>query len=114
VSRRQNGCADSLTGKTLATAAIGNSPEAAGYDPNHKLAFSSNGGDATLSIVDSSNSSYTTVQTLKTAKGARTKALDPTNGTIDLTSVQYGALLQRLRPRPAILPGSFTILVVSR
>lgn len=109
---------DSTTGKVLATAAIGDSPDAAAYDATHKLAFSSNGGDATLSVIDTSGSTYKTVQTLKTVKGARTLALDSASGKIYLASAQYGpvpaASANAPRPRPAILPGSFTILVVSR
>ncbi len=109
---------DSTTGKVLATPAIGDSPDAAAYDATHKLAFSSNGGDATLSVIDADSSTYKTVQTLKTVKGARTLALDPATGKIYLASAQYGpapaASANGPRPRPAILPGSFTILVVSR
>src|ERR1700678_2732479 len=64
---------DSTSGKVLATPSIGDSPDAAGFDATNKLAFSSNGGDATLSVIDT-NGKYPTVQTLKTAKGARTMA----------------------------------------
>src|SRR5271168_1645490 len=39
------------TGKVLGLAAIGDSPDAAAFDPKHALAFSSNGGDGTLTII---------------------------------------------------------------
>ncbi|MCL2660599.1 MAG: YncE family protein [Acidobacteriaceae bacterium] len=107
-----------VTGKSLATPAIGGSPDAAGYDAKHKLAFSSNGGDATLSVVDASGTSYPTIQSLKTEKGARTMTLDPVTGKIYLAYAQYGPApaptASSPRPRPAIIPGSFSILVVSR
>ena len=109
---------DSNTGKVLATPAIGSSPDAAAYDPKYKLAFSSNGGDATLSVIDATNGSYKSAQSLQTVKGARTMALDPVTGKIYLASAQYGptpaATPGSPRPRPQIIPGSFTILVVSR
>ncbi len=43
---------DYESGKVLGLAAIGDSPDAAGFDPKHDLAFSSNGGDGTLTVVD--------------------------------------------------------------
>src|SRR3984957_18531471 len=63
------------TGKTLATPTIGDSPDAAGYDAKHKLAFSSN-GDGTLTVVDASVATYPVLQNLTTQRGARTKAFD--------------------------------------
>ena len=69
-------------------------------------------------VIDASGSSYKTVQSLPTVKGARTMALDPVTGKIYLASAQYGptpaATPGSPRPRPQIIPGSFTILVVSR
>ena len=109
---------DSVTGKVLANPSIGESPDAAGYDPAKHLAFSSNGGDGSLSVVDAANGKYATVQTLATQKGARTMAFDPTTGRIYLATAQFGPApaptAAMPRPRPAILPGSFTVLVLTR
>jgi YVTN family beta-propeller protein len=109
---------DSTSGKVLATPAIGDSPDATGFDPKHKVAFSSNGGDATLSVVDTSGGKYPTVQTLKTAKGARTMALDPSTGRVYLVTAEFGpapaATDAMPHPRPSVVPGSFTVLVVER
>ena len=58
---------DANSGKVIATPAIGDSPDAAGYDAAHKLAFSSN-GDGTLTIIDASNPSFKVLQTLKTQR----------------------------------------------
>ena len=63
------------SGKVLGLAAIGDSPDAAGFDPKHGLAFSSNGGDGTLTVVDSGKPGFPALQTVKTEKGARTMAL---------------------------------------
>lgn len=109
---------DSMNGNVLSTPAIGDSPDAAGFDATTKLAFSSNGGDGTLSIVDTSSRKYPTVQTLKTAKGARTMSFDPGTGRIYLVTAEFGpapaATAAIPHPRPSVLPGSFTVLVVER
>ena len=62
---------DAVSGKLLASPSIGDGPDAAGYDPKAKLAFSSN-GDGTLTVIDASGSSYKVLQTLATQRGART------------------------------------------
>jgi DNA-binding beta-propeller fold protein YncE len=109
---------DYKTGKVIGLASIGDSPDAAAFDPNHHLAFSSNGGDGTLTIVDTSKNSFPTLQTLKTAKGARTMALDASTGRIYLVTAQFGpapaATASTPRPRPTIVPDSFEVLVVTR
>jgi YVTN family beta-propeller protein len=109
---------DSTSGKILATPSIGDSPDAAGFDATNKLAFSSNGGDATLSVIDTNGNKYPTVQTLKTAKGARTMALDSSTGRIYLVTAEFGPTAAATdatpHPRPSVIPGSFGVLVVGR
>jgi YVTN family beta-propeller protein len=108
---------DAETGKVLATPAIGEGPDAAGFDAKDKVAFSSN-GDGTLTVVDAGKSSFPIVQNLTTQKGARTMAFDSANGRIYLVSAEFGPrpapTAQAPRPRPSIVPGSFTVLVVGR
>jgi len=108
---------DSHTGKSLGTPTIGDGPDAAGYDASKKLAFSSN-GDGTLSVVDASKATYPVVQTLSTMRGARTMALDPSTGKIYTVTAKFGptppATAATPRPRPTILPDSFTVLVIGQ
>lgn len=108
---------DANTGKTLANPAIGDGPDAAAYDPAHKLAFSSN-GDGTLTVVDASKNTYPVLQNLSTQKGARTMSFDPGTNRIYLVTAEFGsrpaATAENPRPRPAVVPGSFTVLVVGR
>jgi YVTN family beta-propeller protein len=108
---------DANTGKTLANPMIGEGPDAAAYDAARKLAFSSN-GDGTLTVVDASKNSYPVVQNLATQKGARTMSLDIGTGRIYLVTAQFGAkpaaTAANPRPRPAVVPGSFTVLVVGQ
>jgi YVTN family beta-propeller protein len=105
---------DSGDGKILATPMIGDGPDAAGYDPNTKLAFSSN-GDGSLSVVKADAAGYKVVQTLKTEPRARTMALDPRTGKVYLVTAQFGpipaATAENPRPRPTVLPQTFTVIV---
>jgi len=108
---------DANSGKVIATPAIGDGPDAAGYNPKTKLAYSSN-GDGTVTIVDASNSQYKVVQNLATQSGARTMALDPATGKIYVVTAQFGprpaATATNPRPRPSIVPDSFTVIVAGR
>jgi YVTN family beta-propeller protein len=108
---------DADTGKWLANPAIGDGPDAAGYDAARKLAFSSN-GDGTLTVVDASKNTYPVLQTLTTQKGARTMSFDSATGRVYLVTAEFGpkpaATADNPRPRPAVVPGSFTVLVVGR
>ena len=105
------------SGKLLGLANIGDSPDAAGYDPEHGLAFSSN-GDGTLSVIDTKQASFPTIQTVQTSRGARTMAFDSTNGRIFLSSAKFGpapaAATTTPRPRPTVTLDSFEVLVLSR
>lgn len=108
---------DANTGKTIANPPIGDGPDAAGFDAAHKLAFSSN-GDGTLTVVDASKDSYPVIQNVETQKGARTMSFDSGTGRIYLVTAEFGprpaATATNPRPRPAVVPGSFTVLVVGR
>ena len=108
---------DANTGKTVANPSIGEGPDSARYDAKRKLAFSSNGG-GTLTIVDASKPTYPVLQNLDTQKGARTMTLDWVTGRIYLATAEFGErpapTAANPRPRPAIVPGSFTILVVGQ
>lgn len=108
---------DAKTGKVLANPAIGDGPDAAGYDPEHKLAFSSN-GDATLTVIDASKSTFPVLQTVTTKRGARTMAFDPKTGRIYLATAELGPRPQPTaenpHPRPAITPDTFGVIVLER
>jgi DNA-binding beta-propeller fold protein YncE len=108
---------DADSGKVVATPQIGEGPDAAAYDPDKKLAFSSN-GEGTLTVVRrAGDDEYTAAETVPTAKGARTMALDTKTHKIYLATADFGpapqANAQNPHPRPAVLPGTFKILVFS-
>ena len=107
---------DTVSGKQVATASIGDGPDAAGYSASKQLAFSSNGG-GTLSVVDAAHG-YKTVQTLATMKGARTMAYDAGADRVYLVTAALGpapaATTAQPRPRPSIVPDTFEVLVIGR
>ena len=108
---------DTESGKQIATAAIGDGPDAAGFDGKRQLAFSSNGGDGTLTVVDAAHD-YKTLESLPTRKGARTMACDPLTDRVYVVTADFGprpeATAANPRPRPAIIPDSFTVMVIGR
>lgn len=106
---------DSRNGKILGTAPIGNGPDAGRYDARHKLAFSSNGGSGTLTIVDASKSGYPVAQTVTTEKGARTMALDEATGNVFVVTAKFGPTTPgQPRWRRSIVPGTFTMIEIAR
>ena len=117
-SNRQMAVMDADSGKVVATVPIGNGPDAAVYDADKKLVFSSNGADGTLTVVKQEGADkYTVLEIVPTAKSARTMALDPKTHKIYLSAAELGpvppATSDNPHPRPPIVPGSFNILVVS-
>ncbi len=111
------GVINSKTGNVLATAEIGNGPDGAGWDAKHKLAFASC-GEGVLSVIDAGAPSYPTIESLPTQRGARTMTYDSATDRIYLVTAEFGPRPEPTpdnpRPRPAIVPGSFVVLVVSR
>jgi YVTN family beta-propeller protein len=114
---KKMGVVDARTGKVLATPSIGDGPDAARWDAAHKLAFASC-GEGVLSVVDASTPAYTTIETLPTERGARTMAYDSAADRIYLVTAEMGPrpdpTADNPHPRPAIVPGSFTVIVVGR
>jgi YVTN family beta-propeller protein len=102
--------------KVVGTAQIGPGADGAGFDPGLGLAYSSNGGDGTLSIIKEVGGKYQTVDTVTTEKGARTMAVDPKSHKVYLLAAEYGPATETAgkKGRPSILPDSFHVLVVGK
>ncbi len=109
---------DSMSGKVVATPAIGKGPDAAGFDSPKAIAFSSN-GEGTLTILSQKSADvYEPLQVLATKAGARTMAVDTATSKVYTVTADFGprpaATPENPRPRPAILPNSFVVLVIGR
>ena len=110
---------DADSGKVVATPAIGEGPDAAAYDPETHLAFSSNGESGTLTIIRAAGKDrYSLAGTIETAKGARTMTLDGKTHKLYLPTAHFGPAPAPSgagqRSRPAILPGTFQVLVFTQ
>ncbi len=107
---------DSTTGKQMARVIIGNGAEAAVFDPDLGLVFSSNGGDGTLTVIrEETPDEYRVFATVTTQPSARTMALDPATHKIYLAAAKLGpvpaATDEQPHPRPGVVANSFVILV---
>lgn len=106
------------SGKVVARVPIGDGPDAVGFDPGTHLIFSSNGEDGTLTVIkEDSKNKFSVVSNVRTEKGARTLAIDLKTHKVYLPDAEFGpapaATASNQHPRPAILPGTFKLLVVS-
>ena len=107
---------DADTGKQIATAPIGDGPDAAGFSEKHQLAFSSN-GEGTLTVVDAAHG-FKALEDLPTQKGARTMAYDSAADRVYVVTAQTGQkpapTPEMPRPRAPVVPDTFTVIVIGR
>jgi hypothetical protein len=108
---------DITTMKVVATPAVGPGTDGAGFDASTGVAFSSNGGDGTMTLVKLVNGKYEAVDTVPTARGARTMTVDPVNHRVYSLAAEMGPAPEGKdgkKGRPQVLPDSFSLLVVSK
>ncbi|HTW49989.1 MAG TPA: YncE family protein [Acidobacteriaceae bacterium] len=109
---------DADSGKVIATPAIGDGPDAARFSAKDQVAFSSNGGSGTLTMVhEDTPDTCSVVQTLATKRGARTMAMDPDGSHVYLVTADFGPRPAAPTPdnphqRPPIIPGTFEVIVI--
>jgi hypothetical protein len=111
---------DAANGKIVATQPIGTGVDAVEFDKSKGLIYASTGGgEGTLSIFHQDGpDKYSFVQNVKTLPGARTMALDHKTGTVYLPVADLGPVpaptAENPRPRPRMVPGTFSVLVIGR
>jgi DNA-binding beta-propeller fold protein YncE len=109
---------DADSGKVTSTLPIGDGVDANAFDPDTGLAFASCGEGVLTVVHEDSADKFSVVENVPTQRGARTMTLDPTKHQIFLVTAKFGppppATAEQPRPRPAILPDSFVVLVVGR
>jgi DNA-binding beta-propeller fold protein YncE len=104
---------DADSGKVIANLPIGVHPDGALYDPETKLAFSSN-IDATLTVVrQEGKDKYSVRDTVQTEPGARTMALDMKTHTLYLSSAKFGPKPEGSR-FPSVIPDTFKVLILKQ
>jgi YVTN family beta-propeller protein len=112
VSACANGVAVVLSadGKPLASLRIGKRPDGAVFDQHRHLALIPSGADGTLSVIQLSPVAKV-IQTVTTAKSARTIALDASTGRAYLPATDLQPAVGNERPQS--VPGTFRILVIA-
>lgn len=98
---------DADKGKVIGSAPIGKGVDGAAYDATKNLAYASNGRDGTITVV--SGNDFKVVQTIPTARGARTIALDEKTHHLFLPT----AKLEPAEPRPKVVAGTFEVIEVA-
>ena len=108
---------DYQAGKVVATAPIGAGVDGAGFDAASGNAFAAN-ADGTLTVIHQDDPDhYRVTESVQTAPAARNMGLDPTNHRVFIVSAKFGpapAGAAGNRGRGAVLPGSFTLMVIER
>jgi DNA-binding beta-propeller fold protein YncE len=109
---------DMRTGKVVASPAVGDGVDAAGFDPATQLAFTSNGEGSITVVHEDTPDKYTVVETVPTQRGARTMAVNPKTHRLYTVSAEFGPApaptADRPRPRPPMIPGTFVVLELDR
>jgi YVTN family beta-propeller protein len=118
------GCSNSMMvlmsstdGKIVATVPAGAGIDATAFDPGTGLAFASAGGGANVTVAKNDAGKWAAIQTLETARGARTMAVDTKTHNIYLAAVDYPAAQPGAAPAPArgrgpaAVPDSFKVMV---
>jgi YVTN family beta-propeller protein len=105
---------DSTSGKIVSQVPIGPGVDSTWFDPGTGYAFSSCGDGTTTIAHEDSPTKLIVVQTLKTAPGARTMAVDPATHRLYFPTAQFGpppADAPPGRGRATIVPNTMKILV---
>ena len=111
---------DADNGKVVASVEIGRGADGCAFDASKGQAYSSNGGDGTVTVVGAGKSgTYEVVSTIPTQASARTMTIDPKTHRLYLsaaTAAPAPAAPSDAKPqtkgRRGSVPGSFVIVVV--
>ena len=107
---------DPVSRKVLGTAEIGLGTDGVAFDDGY--AFSSNGADGTITVVgETAPGKFENLATIPSQRSGRTIAADPIAHKLYLPVAEFGAAPEEKdgkKGRPAMLPDSFSVLVMSR
>lgn len=105
---------NSDNGALVAQLPIGKRVDGVVFDPELKMAISSNGEGSLTVVKEVSANEFKVVETVKTQVGARTIALDATTHHLFVSTANYGetppATAENPNPRPKVVPGTFMVM----
>jgi YVTN family beta-propeller protein len=109
---------DADNGKVIQSFAISAGADAAVYEPETGLIFVSTREGNVHIFHEDSPDKYSEVETVKTEFGAKTMALDSRTHNLYLTTADFGPApaptAERPHPNPAVIPGTFHLLIYGR
>lgn len=101
---------DSGSGAVVATLPIGRGSDTAAWDSRLKRAFSSNGLDGTISVIQQvTPNDYRVLTSVPTALTARTMAVDPATGRLFVAAAEVKTAGPGARPK--LSPGSLKLMM---
>jgi DNA-binding beta-propeller fold protein YncE len=107
---------DARAGRTIASVPIGGGVDGAAFDPGTGLAFASNGDGSITVVHEDSRTSFHVVSTATTRRGARTMTVDLRTHRLYTVTADFGATPAPTdsdpHPRPSLVPGTFSLLVL--
>jgi YVTN family beta-propeller protein len=106
---------DASNGRIMTTLPIGSGTDAAAFDSEKHLVFTSNGEGTVTVIQQESPDKYKVVENVKTEPGARTMTLDPKTHKLFLITadrITPAAVPGQPPPNQVVVPGTFRVLVV--
>lgn len=98
---------DADSGKVIGTAPIGKGVDGVAFDPGKNYAYSSNGRDGTITVVRGTD--FKVVETIPSARGARTIAVDEKTHHLFLPT----AKMEPAEPRWKAVAGTFEVIEVA-
>jgi DNA-binding beta-propeller fold protein YncE len=104
---------DAKTGKQITSLPIGDGCDGVVFDPATKLAYSSNGSGTITVVKEVSADKFVVQETIKSAEGARTIALDLITHHLFLPTASFEKATDPTQ-RPKRIPGSFRVLEVGQ
>ena len=105
---------DYQAGKVVATVPIGAGNDGISFDAASGDVFAAN-ADGTLTVIHQDTpDTYHVIQTLQTGAASRNVGLDPTNHRVFVAGAKFGPPPAGGTGRGAMVPGSFTLMVIER
>ena len=105
---------DYQAGKVVATVPIGAGNDGLSFDAVSGDVFASN-ADGTLTVIhEDTPDRYHVIQTLQTGPASRNLGLNPTNHRVYVAAAKFGPPPAGGTGRGAMVPGSFTLMVIER
>jgi len=105
---------DSESGKGITTVPIGGGVDAGAFNRSTNEVLMSCGEGVLTVVHEDSPDKYSVRQNVQTVRGARTMALDPAHQIVYLITAQREEQAATPGQRPAMVPGTFELIVVKR